>query len=150
MTLFTRRASFLAAAGLVAVTAPALTAPAAHAQPDNDDDVVGPRAIETPGLAAPVRRDNTLIGYLFLTIRTTLTESVDVWATRERNHFLRDAYVRACFRNRLIDPARPNEVVQPLADTAFRAAAVEALGARAVQSATVIRAQALGARLPPL
>lgn len=146
MTILTRRASFLAAAGLVAVTAPLMSAAEAEAQPSGED-VVGPRVIETPGLAAPVRRENELVGYVFVTIRTALSDSVDVWATRERNHFLRDAYVRVCFRQRLVDPARPTEVVQPLADNAFRAAAVEVLGARAVHSVTVARAQALGSRL---
>jgi len=147
MTFFTRRASFAAAAGLVAATASSLTANEASAQP-NDGDVAGPRVIETPGLAVPVRRDNDLIGYVFVGIRTVLTANVDVWVTRERNHFLRDAYVRACFRQRLVDPTRPTEMLQPLADNSFRAAAAEVLGARAVQSVAVIRAQALGSRFP--
>jgi hypothetical protein len=146
MTILSRRACFFAAAGLVAVTAPLISAVEAEAQPSGED-VVGPRMIETPSLAAPVRRENELIGYVFVTIRTALSDNVDVWATRERNHFLRDAYVRVCFRQRLIDPARPTEVLQPLADNAFRAAAMEVLGARAVQSVTVARTQALGSRV---
>lgn len=147
MSVLTRRASFAAAAGLVAATGSSLIAAEASAQPAAGE-VVGPRVIETPGLAVPVRRDDDLIGYVFVAIRTVLTANVDVWVTRERNHFLRDAYVRACFRQRLVDPARPTEMLQPLADNTFRAAAAEVLGARAVQSVSVIRAQALGSRVP--
>jgi hypothetical protein len=117
----------------------------ALAQP-SDEDVVGPRVISMSSLAAPIRRDRRLTGYMFLTVRTTLTPNVDVWATRERNHFLRDAYVRACYRNRLVDPDRPTEVIEPLASEAFRAAAVEVLGARTVHSVSVSRYQGLGQR----
>ena len=136
-TLF---ASLAGAAGLVGLR----PAPA-HAQP-SDEEVVGPRVIEMAGLAAPVRRDQQLIGYVFLTIRTTLAANVDVWATRERNHFLRDAFVRACYRNRLVDPDQPTQVLEPAASQAFRAAAVEVLGARTVHAVVVSRYQGLGQR----
>jgi hypothetical protein len=140
----TRRSSFVfPLAGLVAFTgfgfSPALAQP-------SGEDVVGPRVIEMSSIAAPIRRDQRLVGYMFLSVRTTLAANVDVWATRERNHFLRDAFVRACFRNRLIDPDRPNEVIEPVASDAFRAAAIEVLGARAVHSVTVSRFQGMGQR----
>jgi hypothetical protein len=119
----------------------------ALAQP-SDEGVVGPRVITMSSLAAPIRRDQRLVGYLFLSVRTTLAANVDVWATRERNHFLRDAFVRACFRNRLVDPDQPNQVIEPLASDAFRAAAVEVLGARTVHAVSVSRFQGMGQREP--
>ena len=49
------------------------------------------RSMDAPYLAVPVVRDGVLVNYLFVSIRIEIAPGVDLWRTRERAHFLRDA-----------------------------------------------------------
>lgn len=137
-----RRRSVILAAGLAAGAAvPAAAQPAA--QPAS-----GPRVIEMSQIALPVTRDGRLLTYLFVSVRIDVADGVDIWATRERNHFLRDALVRAANRRPLADPDNLGVLIEPQATDAFRAAVVDALGARAVRAVSIPRVYRLGQRDP--
>jgi hypothetical protein len=85
-----------------------------------------------------VVRDGVLVNYLFVSIRIEIANGVDLWATRERAHFLRDALVRASHGNDLADPNDSNALNEARAVEVYRAAAVHALGERAVGPITIV------------
>jgi hypothetical protein len=96
------------------------------------------RTMDAPYLAVPVVRDGQLVNYLFVSIRIQIAPNVDVWRTRERAQFLRDALVRASHANALADPNDINVLNQALAIQVYRAAAAQTLGAQAVSGVTIV------------
>lgn len=96
------------------------------------------RSMDAPYLAVPVVRDGQLVNYLFVSIRIQISPGVDLWRTRERAHFLRDALVRASHSNDLADPNDNNVLNETRAIEVYRAAAVQALGERAVAGVTIV------------
>ncbi len=96
------------------------------------------RSMDAPYLAVPVVRDGVLTNYLFVSLRIEITNNVDLWATREKAHFLRDALVRASHSVDLADAADTNVLNQARALEVYRAAAVSALGERAVGPISVV------------
>jgi hypothetical protein len=96
------------------------------------------RSMDAPYLAVPVVRDGQLVNYLFVSIRIQITQSVDLWRTRERAHFLRDALVRASHANDLVDPNDSNALNETRALEVYRAAAIQALGENAVGPITIV------------
>ena len=94
--------------------------------------------MDAPYLAVPVLRDGQLVNYLFVSIRIQISPHVDLWRTRERAQFLRDALVRASHATALADPNDNNALNQALAIQVYRAAAVQTLGAQAVAGVTII------------
>lgn len=96
------------------------------------------RSMDAPYLAVPVVRQGQLVNYLFVSIRVEIPNGVDLWRTRERAHFLRDALVRASHANDLIDPQDNNVLNEAGAISVYRAAAVQALGERAVGAVTIV------------
>lgn len=96
------------------------------------------RSMDAPYLAVPVVRDGQLVNYLFVSIRIEVSQGVDLWRTRERAHFLRDALVRASHSNDLTDPNDSNALNEARAIEVYRAAAIQALGESAVGPVTVI------------
>jgi len=96
------------------------------------------RSMDAPYLAVPVVREGQLVNYLFVSLRIEISPSVDLWRTRERAHFLRDALVRASHDNDLVDPRDNNVLNESRAVEVYRAAAVEALGERAVAGVSVV------------
>jgi hypothetical protein len=96
------------------------------------------RSMDAPYLAVPVVRDGQLVNYLFVSIRIEITQGVDLWRTRERAHFLRDALVRASHANDLVDPNDSNALNEPRAIEVYRAAAVQTLGENAVGPITIV------------
>jgi hypothetical protein len=96
------------------------------------------RTMDAPYLAVPVLRDGQLVNYLFVSIRIQISPRVDLWRTRERAQFLRDALVRASHANALADPSDNNALNQALAIQVYRAAAVQTLGAQAVTGVTIV------------
>ncbi len=96
------------------------------------------RSMDAPYLAVPVVRDGQLVNYLFVSIRIEIAQGVDLWRTREKAHFLRDALVRASHANDLVDPNDNNALNQALALEVYRAAAIQALGENAVGPITVV------------
>jgi hypothetical protein len=103
-----------------------------------DGEELSSRSMDAPYLAVPVVRDGQLVNYLFVSIRIEISSGVDLWRTRERAHFLRDALVRASHAQDLADPADPNVLNEARAIEAYRAAAVQALGERAVAGVTIV------------
>lgn len=96
------------------------------------------RTMDAPFLAVPVIRDGQLVNYLFVSIRVQISPHVDLWRTRERAQFLRDALVRASHATTLADPSDNNALNQALAIQVYRAAAVQTLGAQAVAGVTIV------------
>lgn len=96
------------------------------------------RSMDAPYLAVPVVRDGHLVNYLFVSIRIEVPNGVDLWRTRERAHFLRDALVRASHANDLADPENNNALNEAQAIAVYRAAAVQALGERSVGAVTIV------------
>lgn len=96
------------------------------------------RSMDAPYLAVPVVRDGRLVNYLFVSIRIEIANGVDLWRTRERAHFLRDALVRASHSNNLVDPNDSNALNEARALEVYRAAAIQTLGERAVGPITIV------------
>ena len=96
------------------------------------------RSMDAPYLAVPVVRDGVLVNYLFVSIRIEIAPGVDLWRTRERAHFLRDALVRASHANDLADPRDNNALNEARAIAVYRAAAIQALGERAVAGVSIV------------
>jgi len=96
------------------------------------------RSMDAPYLAVPVVRDGQLVNYLFVSIRVEIAQGVDLWATRERAHFLRDALVRASHANDLANPTDSNVLNEARAIEVYRAAAVHALGERAISGVSIV------------
>ena len=96
------------------------------------------RTMDAQYLAVPVVRDGRLVNYLFVSIRIQIAPGVDIWRTRERAQFLRDALVRASHANVLADPEDPNALNQALAIQVYRQAAAQTLGAQAVTAVTIV------------
>ena len=96
------------------------------------------RSMDAPYLAVPVVRDGQLVNYLFVSIRVEIAQGVDLWRTRERAHFLRDALVRASHANDLADLSDNNALNDARAVEVYRAAAIQALGERAVGGVSIV------------
>jgi hypothetical protein len=96
------------------------------------------RSMDAPYLAVPVVRDGQLVNYLFVSLRIEISPQVDLWRTREQAHFLRDALVRASHASDLADPNDNNTLNEARAIEVYRAAAVQALGERAVTGISVV------------
>ncbi|MBX9747931.1 MAG: hypothetical protein K2X34_13580 [Hyphomonadaceae bacterium] len=105
---------------------------------EGEGDAASSRSMDAPYLAVPVVRDGQLANYLFVSIRIEIAQGVDLWATRERAHFLRDALVRASHANDLADPDDNNVLNEARAIEIYRAAAIQALGAQAVGQVTIV------------
>ncbi len=109
-----------------------------NAQADGQTGGDVSRTMDAPYLAVPVVRDGRLVNYLFVSLRIQISPRVDLWRTRERAQFLRDALVRASHANALADPNDNNALNQALAIQVYRQAAIETLGAEAVQGVTIV------------
>jgi hypothetical protein len=96
------------------------------------------RSMDAPYLAVPVVRDGQLVNYLFVSLRIEISPQVDLWRTREQAHFLRDALVRASHASDLADPNDNNTLNEAREIEVYRAAAVQALGERAVTGISVV------------
>lgn len=96
------------------------------------------RSMDAPYIAVPVVRNGVLVNYIFVTLRIDIASSVDLWRTRERAHFLRDALVRAAHHTQLADPNRDDLLNTPLTLATFRAAAQQSLGPQAVSNIAIV------------
>ena len=117
-----------------------LLAGLAHAQPKADASAAeAARSMDAPYIAVPVVRNGQLVNYIFVTMRIDIAPNVDLWRTRERAHFLRDALVRAAHRTSLADATRDDQLNTQLALATFRTAASQALGPQAVRNLTIVQ-----------
>lgn len=114
---------------------------AAFAQPSAPQEAESARTMDAPYIAVPVVRDGRLVNYLFVSVRVDIANGVDLWRTRERAHFLRDALVRAAHATPLADPQHDDRLNQAAAIAAFRTAAAQALGPRAVRNIQILTVQ---------
>ncbi|MGE0047281.1 MAG: hypothetical protein AB7J28_13950 [Hyphomonadaceae bacterium] len=114
---------------------------AANAQPAANAEAESARTMDAPYIAVPVVRQGRLVNYLFVSVRVDIAPGVDLWRTRERAHFLRDALVRAAHQGQLAHATRDDQLNQPAAIAAFRTAAQSALGARAVRGVAIVSVQ---------
>lgn len=96
------------------------------------------RSMDAPYLAVPVVRDGRLVNYLFVSLRVQISPHVDLWRTRERAQFLRDALVRASYATPLADANDINKLNEPLALQVYRQAAIQSLGAQAVAGVSIV------------
>lgn len=124
-------------AGLANASGPAKEK--AKSEEGGEEEQLSARSMDAPYLAVPVVRDGVLVNYLFVSIRIEIAQGVDLWQTRERAHFLRDALVRASHANpELVDPQNNNALNEARAVQVYRAAAVQALGERAVGRVSIV------------
>jgi hypothetical protein len=108
------------------------------AEGGGDSAELSTRNMDAPYLAVPVERDGLLVNYLFVSVRIEIAQGVDLWRTRERAQFLRDALVRASHSNDLADPSDDNALNEARAIEVYRAAAIQALGERAVGAISIV------------
>jgi hypothetical protein len=124
-------------AGLANASGPAKEK--AKSEEGGEGEQLSSRSMDAPYLAVPVVRDGVLVNYLFVSIRVEIAQGVDLWQTRERAHFLRDALVRASHAHPdLVDPQNNNALNEARAVQVYRAAAIQALGERAVGGITIV------------
>lgn len=119
----------------------AMAQPSAHGAPKGKgegEDPATTRTMDAPYLAVPVVRDGVLVNYLFVSIRIEINQGVDLWRTREKAAFLRDALVRACHAQPLASADDVNVLDEARAIQVFRTAAVQVLGERAVGRVTIV------------
>jgi len=105
---------------------------------EGDEPAASSRSMDAPYLAVPVVRDGELVNYLFVSVRVEIAQGVDLWRTRERAQFLRDALVRASHANDLAAANDDNALNEPLAIQVYRTAANQALGERAVSGVSIV------------
>lgn len=94
-------------------------------------------------LVVPVVRDGRLVNYLFLNARIHLANGVDVFRTREKGHFLRDALLKAVHRRSIASAARDDEIDRTAAEALVTAVARQTLGANAVRSVEILSVSSL-------
>jgi hypothetical protein len=132
-------AAMLASTLLAGLANASGSAPKAKAKGEEESgEQLSSRSMDAPYLAVPVVREGQLVNYLFVSIRIEIAPAVDLWQTRERAHFLRDALVRASHGNDLADPENNNALNEARAIQVYRAAAVQALGERAISGVSIV------------
>jgi hypothetical protein len=131
-------AAAMIASTLLAGLAKASGPPAKAKGEEEAADATSARSMDAPYLAVPVVREGQLVNYLFVSLRIEIAQGVDLWRTREQAHFLRDALVRASHANDLADPEDNNALNEARAIEIYRAAAIQALGERAVAGVSVV------------
>ncbi|HVY86480.1 MAG TPA: hypothetical protein VG943_15205 [Caulobacterales bacterium] len=124
----------------MALLASTLLAGLAAAQPaeHGGQPEVSSRSMDAPYLAVPVVRNGQLVNYLFVSVRFDISPQVDLWRTRERAQFLRDALVRAVHHTSLADPNDPNVLDQARAIQLFRQIGQQVLGENAIRNVSII------------
>ena len=125
---------------LLACSAPA---PAVFANEEKSGEAESARAMDVLNLVAPVVRNGRLVNYLFINARIQLAPGVDVWRTREKGHFLRDALVRAVHRQSIAAVDRDDQINPVVTQALISTVARQTLGANAVRSVEIINFSSL-------
>ena len=132
-------AALLASTMLAGLAAPAWAAGGGgHGGSEEGGGEISGRTMDAPYIAVPVVRDGRLRNYLFVSIRIDVSPGVDLWSTREKAHFVRDALVRVSHQSQLANPENDNELNEELALQVYRDAIVEVLGERAVGGVSIL------------
>lgn len=130
----------VALALLLTLAAPA---PAALAEAKKAEEGESARAMDVLNLVVPVVREGRLVNYLFLNARIQLGPGVDLWSTREKGHFLRDALIKAVHKRSLAAADRDDAVDPQAAQALIAAVARQTLGANAVRSVEILSVSSL-------
>ncbi len=130
----------LALALLLTLAAPA---PAALAEAKKAEEGESARAMDVLNLVVPVVREGRLVNYLFLNARIQLGPGVDLWGTREKGHFLRDALIKAVHKRSLAAADRDDAIDTAATQALISAVARQTLGANAVRSVEILSVSSL-------
>lgn len=126
---------------LLAFAAPAPAAFAETAKASEEGESA--RAMDVLNLVTPVVRDGRLVNYLFINARIQLSPSVDLWSTREKGHFLRDALLKAVHRRSVAAATRDDQIDPVAAQALITTVARQTLGANAVRSVEILSVSSL-------
>ena len=118
-------------------------APAVFANEEKSGGAENARAMDVLNLVAPVVRNGRLVNYLFINARIQLAPGVDVWRTREKGHFLRDALVRAVHKQSIAAADRDDQINPAATQALISTVARQTLGANAVRSVEVLNVSSL-------
>ena len=133
------RALVLALALATAAPTPAVFANEAKSSAEAESA----RAMDVLNLVAPVVRNGRLVNYLFINARIQLAPGVDVWRTREKGHFLRDALVRAVHKQSIAAADRDAQINPAATNALISTVARQTLGANAVRSVEILSVSSL-------
>jgi hypothetical protein len=133
------RALILALAASLALPSPAAFAEAAAKAAQGESA----RAMDVMNLEAPVVRDGRLVNYLFINARIQLAPGVDVFRTREKGHFLRDALLKAVHRRSVAVADRDDTLDRAAAIALITATARQTLGDNAIRSVEILSVSSL-------
>lgn len=101
------------------------------------------RALDVLNLIVPVVRDGRLVNYLFINARIQIAPGADIWSTREKGHFLRDALLKAVHRQSVVDASRDDALNTPAAQALVATVARQVLGASSVRSVEIMSVSSL-------
>lgn len=119
-------------------------APVAVAQPEKKStEGESARAMDVLNLIVPVVREGRLVNYLFVNARIQLASGIDVFRTRERGHFLRDALLKAVHRRSVAAADRDDQIDPAAAQSLILAVARQTLGPNAVRSVEILGVSSL-------
>lgn len=135
-----RRALFAAALLLLAAPVASAAGPAKEKEKAEGESA---RAMDVLNLIVPVVREGRLVNYLFVNARIQIAPGVDVFRTREKGHFLRDALLKAVHRRSLASPDRDDQIDQPAAQALIATVARQVLGANAVRTVEILSVSTL-------
>lgn len=121
----------------------AVPAPTASAEAKKAEEGESARAMDVLNLVVPVVREGRLVNYLFVNARIQIAPGVDVFRTRERGHFLRDALLKAVHRRSIAAADRDDAIDPAAAQAVILATARQTLGAPAVRSAEILSVSSL-------
>ncbi|MDX2234921.1 MAG: hypothetical protein NW200_10530 [Hyphomonadaceae bacterium] len=119
---------------------PVVEAPAAAPKAEEGDSA---RAMDVLNLVVPVVRDGRLVNYVFVNARVHLAPGVDLWGTRDKGHFLRDALIKAVHRRSIVAPDRDDQVDPAATQALISGVARQTLGANAVRTVEILSVSSL-------
>jgi hypothetical protein len=140
--------SMLRALALVLMLALVAPAPALASGPEKSGAEKGgeadsARAMDVMNLIVPVVREGRLVNYCFINARVHLAPGADIWRTRDKGHFLRDALLKAVHRQSIADPVRDDAINTPAAQALIGNVARQVLGASSVRSVEIMSTSSL-------
>jgi hypothetical protein len=134
-----RRAIILAAVLTLGAPVAFAAAPAKEAASEGESA----RAMDVLNLIVPVVREGRLVNYLFVNARVQLAPGIDVFRTREKGHFLRDALLKAVHRRSIAAADRDDQVDPAAAQALILGVARQTLGANAVRTVEILSVSTL-------
>lgn len=131
------------ALGLVLILLPVAGGSAWAAGAEKKEEAESARAMDVLNLVVPVVRQGRLVNYVFVNARIQLGPGVDIWKTRDKGAFLRDALLKAVHRRDIVDSQRNDALNTPAAVALIGDVARQTLGANAVRSVEILSVSSL-------